>query len=142
MEHALAGMALKPYAIKVATKRIRYRILVVDDDKFLAIMVGKMLRRMGYYSVVCTKPLNALTLFSRVPERFDAVIVDEIMPDLRGTQLAERLLGIKDDIPIILLTGRGDMITMEQIRRSGVRATLLKPVIKEWVQGALTKLLK
>jgi two-component system, cell cycle sensor histidine kinase and response regulator CckA len=121
---------------------MKYRILVVDDDELVSVMVGQMLRRMGYSSVVCNEPMTALTLFSRVPERFDAVIVDEIMPDLRGTQLSMRLLGIKDDIPIILMTGRGDMITMEQIRESGVRATLIKPVIKEWLQDTLTKLLK
>ena len=135
-------MVQKSYATGVAAKRVRYRILVVDDDKLVSIMVGQMLRRMGYSSVVCNQPMTALTLFSRVPERFDAVIVDEIMPDLRGTQLSMRLLGIKDDIPIILMTGRGDMITMEQIRESGVRATLIKPVIKEWLQETLTKLLK
>jgi len=126
----------------MAIKSRRYRILVIDDDEVLSMMVGKMLHRMGYSSVACNKPKDALRLFSRVPERFDAVIVDEIMPDLRGTQLARLLLRIKDDIPIILMTGRGDMITMEQIRESGVRATLIKPVIKEWLQGVLTRLLR
>jgi DNA-binding NtrC family response regulator len=126
----------------MAAKRIRYRILVIDDDKLVSVMVGQMLRRMGYSSVACNRPTVALTLFSRVPERFDAVIVDEIMPDLRGTQLAMQFLRIKEDIPIILMTGRGDTITMEQIQKSGVRATLIKPVIKEWLQDVLRRLLK
>ena len=120
----------------------RQRIFVIDDDEEIAGMLGEMLSGMGYFSVVCTKPLNALTLFSRVPGRFDAVIVDEMMPDLRGTQLAVQFLRVKASIPIILMTGRGDMITMEQILESGVRATLIKPVIKEWLQDTLTKLLK
>jgi DNA-binding NtrC family response regulator len=126
----------------MVTKRTRYRILVIDDDKLISVMVGQMLHRMGYSSVVCNRPTVALTLFSRVPERFDAVIVDEIMPDLRGTQLAMQFLRIKEDIPIILMTGRGDTITMEQLQRSGVRATLIKPVIKEWLQDVLSRLLK
>jgi CheY-like chemotaxis protein len=123
-------------------KRTRYRILIIDDDKVLSIMVGQMIRRMGYSTVVCNQPMDALALFSRVPDRFDAVITDEIMPDLRGTQLAAQFLRIKHDIPIILMTGRGDMISMEQIRKSGVRSTLIKPVIKEWLQDVLTRLLK
>jgi len=65
--------------------RLRHRILIVDDNEVVSDMVRQMLRRMGYLSAVCNKPTDALTLFSRVPERFDAVIVDEIMPDLRGT---------------------------------------------------------
>ena len=123
-------------------KRTRARILIIDDDELLSIMVGQMIRRMGYSSVACTKPTDALRLFTRVPERFDAVIMDEIMPDLRGTQLAAQFLRIKPDIPIILMTGRGDTLTMEQLQRSGVRSTLIKPVIKEWLQDALTSLLK
>ena len=143
MEYEVARKPQKPYVVtRVATKRTRYRILIIDDDKIVSIMVGQMIRRMGYSSVVCNKPTDALTLFSRVPERFDAVIMDEIMPDLRGTQLATQFLRIKDDIPIILMTGRGDMISMEQIRESGVRATLIKPVIKEWLQDVLIRLLK
>jgi DNA-binding NtrC family response regulator len=126
----------------MSIKRTRYSILTIDDDKIVSIMVGQMMRRMGYSSVACTKPTDALRLFTRVPERFDAVIMDEIMPDLRGTQPATQFLRIKPDIPIILMTGRGDMLSMEQIHESGIRSTLIKPVIKEWLQDVLIRLLK
>jgi CheY-like chemotaxis protein len=121
--------------------RTRYRIFVVDDDEAVAGMIGEMLRRMGYSSVVCNKPLDALTLFSRAHERFDAVIVDEMMPALKGTQLTTQLLRVKDDIPIILMTGHGNMISLEQVRGSGVRATLIKPVLKERLRTVLDGLL-
>jgi DNA-binding NtrC family response regulator len=127
---------------KSGHKTQKYRVLIIDDDRLVSIMVGQMLRRMGYSSVVCNKPTEALALFSRGPERFDVVILDEMMPGFRGTQLAGQFLRIKGDIPIILMTGHGEMITMEQIRESGVRATLIKPVIKEWLQGTLSGLLK
>ena len=127
--------------IIMAKERTRYRILVVDDDEAVASMIKQMLRRMGCFSVACNNPLDAFTLFSRGPEKFDVVIVDEMMPDLRGTQLAAQLLRLKDDIPIILMTGHGDMITLEEVRESGVRATLIKPVLKERLQGVLDGLL-
>jgi DNA-binding NtrC family response regulator len=122
--------------------RVGFRIFVIDDDEALAVMVRQMLRGMGYLAVSCTKPVDALSLFSRVPERFDAVIVDEIMPGLKGTQLAVQLLKIKDDIPIILITGHGNMISLEQVRDSGVRATLIKPVLREDLKIVLERLLK
>jgi DNA-binding NtrC family response regulator len=115
---------------------------VIDDDEAQAVMIRQMLCRMGYFAVSCTKPVNALSLFSKVPERFDAVIVDEIMPALKGTQLAVQLLKIKDDIPIILITGHGNMISLEQVRESGVRATLIKPVLREDLKIVLERLLK
>ncbi len=120
---------------------MKRRILVVDDDEIVSDMVGQMLRHLGYLSVVCRKPTDALTLFSRASERFSAVIVDEMMPDLRGTELTSRLLQIKDDIPVILITGHGDMISLEKIRKSGVRATLLKPVLMGRLQETLVRLL-
>jgi DNA-binding NtrC family response regulator len=126
----------------MARARARYRIFIVDDDEAVASMIGQMLRRMGYFSVACNKPLDALTLFSRAPQRFDAVIVDEMMPDLRGMQLTTQLLRVKANIPIILMTGHGDMISLEQVRESGVRATLIKPVLKERLQVVLDGLFK
>jgi CheY-like chemotaxis protein len=122
--------------------RARYRILVIDDDKAIAMMTRQMLQRMGYSTVACTRPLIAITLFNRAPERFDAVIVDEMMPEIRGTHLAVRLLRIKDDIPIVLVTGHGEKITLEEVRKSGVRATLIKPVLRDQFQRVLSGLLK
>ncbi len=122
--------------------RTKCRILVIDDDEAIASMIGQMLRRMGYFALVCVKPLDALAFYSRAPEKFDAVIVDEMMPDIRGTELAARLLAIKGTIPIILMTGHGDKISLEQVRKSGVRATLIKPVLRDRLEIAVASLLK
>jgi CheY-like chemotaxis protein len=105
-------------------------------------MLGEMLRHFGYLSVIRNDPRDALTLFARTPERFDAAILDEIMPALRGTELAGQLLQIKNHIPVILLTGHGGLITLDQIRASGVRATLIKPVLKEQLRLVMDRLLK
>jgi CheY-like chemotaxis protein len=119
----------------------KYRILVVDDDELVAIMIKEMVRQMGCLAVACTNPLQALDLFSRAPGRFNAVIVDEMMPGLRGIELAEKILRLKNDIPIVLMTGHGHMITLEALRESGVRATLIKPVLKDRLQLVLEDLL-
>ena len=59
IEHDLTRMARKSYAIRMAAKRIRYGILVIDDDRLISVMVGQMLHRVGYSSVVCTRrPLS------------------------------------------------------------------------------------
>jgi len=125
----------------MARAHAKGRILVIDDDELISKMVGEMLHRIGYLSVACTKPADALRLFSAASERFDAVIMDEIMPGLRGTDLAPRILAIKE-IPIILITGHGDMTSLERIRTSGVRATLIKPLQRDWLEHTLDNLLK
>jgi DNA-binding NtrC family response regulator len=123
-------------------ERRRQRVLVVDDNTIVAEMLAEMLRYFGCLPVIRNDPREALTLFARDPDRFDAVIVDEIMPALRGTELAGQLLQIDSQIPIILVTGHGGLVTMDQIHRSGVRATLIKPVFKEQLKLVLDRILK
>ncbi len=105
-------------------------------------MLAEMLGHLGYLSVICNDPRDAPALFTRNPVRFDAAIVDEIMPALRGTDLTVHLLRIRQEIPVILLTGHGGLATMDQIRRGGVRATLIKPVFKDDLLLALRSVLR
>ncbi len=68
-------------------------------------MLAEMLGHLGYLSVICNDPRDAPALLTSNPERFDAAIVDEIMPALRGTELTVHLLRIRQEIPVIFLTG-------------------------------------
>jgi len=49
------------------------------------------------------------------------------MPELTGSELAEHLLGIRPDIPIILMTGNNERITEEETLKIGIRKFFLKP---------------
>ncbi len=122
--------------------RKKDRILVVDDDPALTELMAVMLTKSGYSAQACTDPYNALYLFSRAPERFDAVIVDEMMPGIKGTDLTTRLLEIKEDIPVVLVTGHASKVSLDQIRESGIQAVLMKPVSKERLHDVLEKALK
>jgi CheY-like chemotaxis protein len=120
----------------------RRRILVVDDDKAITEMLGLMLRDLRYLCVACNDPQEALALFTRNPYRFYAAIVDEIMPGVRGTELTGQFLQVRGNFPVILLTGHGGLLTMDQIRGSGVRATLIKPIYQADLRLALERVLR
>jgi CheY-like chemotaxis protein len=116
-------------------------ILLVDDDKEIANVVLKTLRSLGYVGIAINDPIQALAMFSAVPDRFEAVIVDEIMPGMRGTELTRQLMKAKDDIPVVLLTGYGSLIPVEQALASGIRETLTKPLVREELKEVLDKIL-
>ncbi len=122
--------------------RKKDRILVVDDDPAITELMSIMLTRSGYSAQACTDPYNALYLFSRAPDRFDAVIVDEMMPGMKGTDLTTQLLKIKESIPVVLVTGHASKVSIDQIRASGIHAVLMKPVSKERLHDVLEKALK
>jgi len=65
-----------------------------------------------------------------VPNKFDLVMTDMAMPNLTGEKLAEMVLAIRPDIPVIICTGFSDQINNEKVFSIGVKSFLMKPIIK------------
>ncbi len=107
------------------------RILFVDDETLLAELSAKMLSALGYQVVTEASSPAALELFQREPHRFDLVITDLTMPQMTGDELARRMMEIRRDVPVILCTGYGEMITREQAQTMGIRELLLKPLSRD-----------
>ena len=123
------------------TSRGNERVLFVDDESFLAELGRERLSRLGYTVTALTDATEALTLFSRDPSQFDLVITDQSMPKLTGLHLARKLLKIRSDIPIILLTGHSDSVTPEKVKEAGIREFLMKPLAKEELAAVVRRVL-
>jgi len=117
------------------------RILMVDDEPTLADLVEKMLGGLGYSVTSRTSSEEALELFRKDPDRFDLVISDMTMPGLTGDRLAQRLLEIRRDIPIILCTGYSERITEERAKSIGIRKFILKPLTRDSLAEAVRSVL-
>jgi two-component system, cell cycle sensor histidine kinase and response regulator CckA len=103
------------------------RILFVDCDETIVGTVNTMLQGMGHRVRVETSGMNALTIFSGNPDGFDLIITDVGMPDVSGLLLAEKLLKVRTDIPVILLTGL-DGLEQSKARESGIAWFAMKPL--------------
>ncbi len=103
------------------------RILVVDDEVALARMTQHVLTRLGYDVEAATDPLAAIELVRADPSRFALVLTDLTMPEMTGLDLAERLLRIRSNPPIILLTGNTDAVTAKEAETQGLQGLLFKP---------------
>lgn len=108
------------------------RILVVDDEMPIVSLLRDLLQGLGYGVEAFSSSIEALETFRRSPEEFDLVVTDKTMPYMGGEELAEEILGIRNDIPIILFTGFDKAESRETARKIGIRELLMKPVnIKE-----------
>jgi nitrogen-specific signal transduction histidine kinase len=106
-------------------------LLLVDDEEPVIKPVKKMLESLGYDVTCCMSSVEALDLFLKEPNRFDLVITDMTMPKMTGVKLARKMMDVRPDIPIILCTGYSGMITVEQAKMLGLRAFIMKPILKE-----------
>lgn len=103
-------------------------ILVIDDEELIVNLERQLLEGLGYQITPCTESEQALKIFRQNPESFDLVITDMTMPKITGIQLAEELVAIRPDLPVILCTGHS-RITLEEIQNcSAISGYLPKPI--------------
>lgn len=117
------------------------RILLIDDEESLADMGKIMLERLGYDVTVRTDSTKALTIFENAPKEFDIVITDQTMPNITGSELAQRMMQIRPDIPIILCTGYSNLIDEVSAKALGIKGFVLKPLNKNILANLIRKVL-
>ncbi len=103
------------------------RILLVDDELMIIDLARSMLEELGYEVADYIDCEEALHSFAEHSKKFDLVITDYGMPKMNGKELAEQLKDIRPDIPIILITGYGDLVAKEEISSWGLDGLLTKP---------------
>jgi CheY-like chemotaxis protein len=70
------------------------------------------------------------------------VITDFTMPKMTGTELAEQIVQIRPDIPIMLCTGFSERINEEGARKAGICAIMMKPMSLRDIALLVRKVLK
>lgn len=103
-------------------------ILLVDDEELAGRTVEKILMRLGYEVKRFVQPDQALADFQTSSQRYDLVISDFAMPGMSGNDFAAKLLKLRADVPIFIMTGLADPETQEQVKKTGVREVLFKPI--------------
>ncbi len=117
------------------------RILFVDDEELLINMGKDMLTRLGYHITVKKSSLEALEIFKEQPDNFDLVITDQTMPDMTGLELAENMLQIRPNLPIILCTGYSALVDEKVAKSQGIKEFLLKPVRRKIIAQVIRQVL-
>jgi len=107
------------------------RILVVDDEPALTLVLKKVLERLGYRVECRTNGVEALEVFRTHldSDPFELLVTDMTMPHLTGVDLAEELHRIVPDLPVIVCTGFSEQISEDRARELGIQGFLTKPVV-------------
>ena len=101
------------------------RILFVDDDKDILLMVEQYLQMQGYDITTVNSGLKALDLVKDQP--IDIIFTDYKMPEFNGLELLAAVKQYKPDIEVIIVTGYGSMESAIQAMKFGSYDYLQKP---------------
>jgi PAS domain S-box-containing protein len=115
-------------------------ILIVDDEPALVALAEEATAQLGYEPVGFDSSVAAWRAFEAAPERFDAVVTDESMPELQGTELIRRVRQLRPGIPVILMTGHGSVELSQRVAQLGINEMLLKPLHSRDLAEALAQL--
>ena len=102
------------------------QILVVDDEQIIRESLSFVLRKEGYE---VTEAENGKIAYSKMLESsYDLVITDLEMPEMKGTELLEKIKELSVQTSTIVITAYGSLETAISALRSGVSDYILKPV--------------
>jgi FixJ family two-component response regulator len=114
-------------------------IHVVDDDAGFRTAIGRLLRASGYEVALYE---SARLLLKKLPSMEPGcILLDVRMPDLSGPELQARLVELEIALPIVFLTGHGDIPMSVRAIKAGAEDFLSKPVPKKTLLEAVERAL-
>ena len=118
------------------------RILVMDDEEALLIVLAQMLGRLGYEIECARSGDEAIELYQKAKDagrRFDIVLLDLTIPGgMGGKEVADRLKEIDDSVILIVSSGYSNTPIMSEFRSYGFDDVLSKP----WTPVQLSEVLR
>ncbi|HKS14519.1 MAG TPA: sigma-54 dependent transcriptional regulator [Pseudomonas sp.] len=115
-------------------------VIVVDDEASIRTAVEQWLSLSGFSVQLFSRAEECL---AQLPAHFPGIIISDVrMPGMDGLQLLERLQASDADLPVILLTGHGDVPMAVEAMRNGAYDFLEKPFSPQSLLGSLRRALE
>jgi len=115
-------------------------ILVVDDDQMICQQLERLYTNSGYTVVVTNSAEEGLERLKK--EDIDLVVTDNRLPGLSGVDLTKKVQELYPDVPLILITGFGDIETAVEVLKMGASDYILKPFSAAAIQESTGVVLK
>ena len=104
---------------------MKTKILLVEDEHDLSLIVCDTLHQQGYEAIAAFDGIDGLTKYKT--EGADLIVADVMMPRLDGFTMAKEIRRISSDVPIIFLTAKSSIDDVEQGFDVGANDYLRKP---------------
>jgi CheY-like chemotaxis protein len=114
------------------------RILLVDDDPAIVLIVERLLSLAGYQVRAFEDPVLALAALGEQPDGVDLVLSDFNMPGLSGVELARQCLALRPNLPVVISSG----YLSEDVRQAALAVGVRELLQKEFSVEQLPELLR
>lgn len=112
------------------------KLLVVDDDELLLEMLRRVIENKGIPCATCPSAMDALAIL-RGAGNIKLVLLDINMPEMTGLELLEKIQSINPHLPVIMITGLGDMDVAEKCMTLGAKDFITKPFDLDYLETSV-----
>lgn len=113
------------------------RVLLIDDEEELRFSTAQALELSGFAVTMLASAEHALEL---IGYSFDGVVVSDIrMPGMDGMTLLQKVRELDPEIPVILMTGHGDVQLAVNAMRNGAYDFIEKPFTPQYLAGIIKR---
>ena len=117
------------------------KILIIDDDPDLLLLLHKMLKRIGAETVMAENGESGLALMKA--QRFDLLVLDLMLPDIDGYEVLKRMRADEKlkDLPVLILSARADPNAISKGLEAGADGYLTKPYLPNTLTSRVRSIL-
>ena len=130
---------LRKWALGHHARNHPFRVLVIDDETAVLRLFQRSLNAGGYSAICVRSGPEGLEVLARDPVHL--VLLDLAMPGMDGPTFLEEMRKIRDDLPVIVVTGYPDGALMARAMAHGPLLLLPKPVVPKDILKAVSTVL-
>ncbi len=115
-------------------------ILLVDDKPNVTKIMSKLLETLGYQVLAVNSSREAYEIFQSNRDAIDLMVTDLTMPEMTGLTLAKKTHLLNPKLPVIMMTGYGNKISIEEQEVAGIYAIITKPITINEISNLLDEI--
>jgi PAS domain S-box-containing protein len=127
----------KKTSSSMESSKTKARILIVDDEQDLRLILSEILEHLGFTVFTCKDGLDAVEYYKLHHENIDAVIVDLVMPRMGGHECIKLLKQIDPSARILVSSGYNLVSDTQQIIAKGIAGFIQKPYLASEISRIL-----
>jgi two-component system, NtrC family, response regulator AtoC len=116
------------------------KVLIVDDEINLRLVLSAMLKKEGYDAIPAADGLEALHILKS--NKISVVVTDMKMPNLDGMELLSRIVDQYPEVPVIMITAHGTVATAVEALKKGAMDYITKPFELDELKNVISKAIK
>jgi CheY-like chemotaxis protein len=117
------------------------QIMIVDDSKLVRLAMTKLFQSLGYHNIMeAADGVEAVNLHAK--QRPDLILLDIVMPNMRGDEALALIRATDTTTPIIMLSSVSKESEIAACRSYGITEFVVKPIVSEGGKAVLAEQLE